>query len=350
MIDSALLHALLEAGHRAASADNSQPWCFKIHPDRVQLCYDSARVAGKTFSPQSPATLIAMGAVLENIEAAAKAAGLECKTTLTNSFSAGHYADIVFSGTAKESALDAVRNLPLFQRHTNRHAFQKSACSQIIADALINEDPVYTHLFNTAEQIKAVGHLVQSASEIRFQTQEVHEWLIHSLKFSADEADKGDGLDLRTLDLPPAGSLFLRFIASWKRMARFNTIGGYKILSGIDSAPVAKAPAILAVTDLATAEGALNAGRRISRIWASLNNAGLAVHPYFVVADQLIRLDEASVPPALTAQANALKANTKTLLNLNDDAQLYMMFRVGYAKKDAFRSQRLPLESVIRHS
>lgn len=350
MIDPALLHTLLEAGHKAASADNSQPWCFKLQQESIALCYDTARVAGKTFAPQSPATLIAMGAVLENITTAANAAGLQCQTTLSQDFTEGHYANITVTGTPINNAHEIIHSLPLFTRHTNRHAFQKTPCTDTIDNAISTQDRAQVHVFNTPEQIKSISTLVKSASEIRFQTQEVHEWLIHSLRFLESEADKGDGLDLRTLDLPPGGSLFLRFIANWQRMSRFNTIGGYKILSGIDSAPVAHAPALIAITDDGTAQGAINAGRRISRVWASLNAAGLAVHPYFVVADQLIRLQEGTVPPALINQAMALKSNTDTLLQLNDTTQLYMMFRVGYAKKNAFRSQRLPLENLVHQN
>lgn len=344
-----LLYALISAAHSAPSADNSQPWHFYWSGNNLSVAYDHNRVDGQTFPAWAPATLLSIGGVIENLAKASEAMELATSLEILPQDCAIPACYVrISAGEPEKTDQDPKQNL-LLGRHTNRFRFAKTPIPAEILETLSQSGEGDAHVAGIVDRkdIAAVAALVRSASEVRFQTQEIHEWLGASLRFTRSEIDSADGLDVHTLDLPPGGQLFLRFISEWKRMRLLNQIGGYKLLAGIDSAPVKKAPCILAITGKKGNRGALDAGRLLARTWTHLNAEGLAVHPYYVVADQLFRLKEGTVPQPLVGQVEQIEAQTRRLLDLGKEHALYMLLRVGYPTREATRSRRLPLEKVF---
>jgi hypothetical protein len=117
-------------------------------------------------------------------------------------------------------------------------------------------------------------------------------------------------------------------------------------MSFTDSHPVGKAPAIVAIISPSGFQDVLAAGQLMNRIWIDLNAKGVAVHPYYVVADQLHRCQEEVIPEGLEKQADLVFEATNQLFQFNDGEALQMLFRVGYPKKEAVRSKRISIEKV----
>lgn len=341
--------ALFAAIQMAPSADNSQPCHIDWTASKIVLRYDSKRVSGVTFPFDSQATLLAAGAVIENIAQYCEQAGVIIEIMyFPASASVGEiFAEIVIKNMDAVSEADLTQ--PLFARHTNRFAYKKKAIPADVIDEMARMvvGQAQIKFLNDSEMVDALGRQVKDASEIRFQTQEVHEWLEKSLRFTPEQANRGDGLDLATLDLPPGGGAFLRFISSWSRMQRLNRIGAYKLLASIDAAPIKKAPAIIAFTAPKTLIGAMEAGRLLCRAWIYLNAQGIACHPYYVISDQLERLKNNAIPEALVPLAEKMRKNSLQLLNVEEEETLMMLMRVGYPTRQAPRSKRLPLEQVF---
>jgi hypothetical protein len=188
--------------------------------------------------------------------------------------------------------------------------------------------------------------LARQASEVRFQTQEVHEWLARSLRFTKQEAARADGLDLATIPLPPGGALFMRYIMEWKWMSVLNRLGAYKLMAVLDVKPLEKAPIIIAFIGGSAPEDIVNVGQLLTRVWIDLNSKGIAVHPYYVVSDQLQRRLVGKVPAQLVSQIDKVAAQSSGLLNLQEHECLHMLLRIGYPTRDPIRSKRLPLEII----
>jgi len=348
---SLFLNNLLTSYQAAPSADNSQPCCLSWEPPILTLRYDTERVGSYTFPYDSQAILLAAGAALENILRCCDDAGVGAEVTLFPEGEGSNvYAEISLQG------FEAVTNsvLPDFvaARHTNRHPYKKEAVPKRLADQVESfgsEIGVDVKVVSSKADIALIAKQVQVASEIRFQTQEVHEWLEKSLRFTAQEVERGDGLDVETLALPPGGGAFLRLVSCWARMKKLNRIGAYKLLAAIDSAPVRNAPALLAISASDSMVGGLDAGRVMCRAWSYLNAEGLACHPYYVISDQLERLKQDRVPEVLTGQAKDMRKNCQPLFDLKGGQTLMMLLRVGYPKKQALRSRRLSLEKVFKN-
>ena len=273
---------LVAAGQYAASADNSQPWRFIRDGADLRLVYDAERVANRTFGPDDPATLLAMGGVIENLLQAADFLGIALRTDLEpHDFEGGRcYLRISLPGEGGISSSADAKTMPLRDRHTNRFSFKRQPIPAGVLSRVVDETEGAARVVVLDDRhiVRRMAVLVRRASEIRFQTREVHEWLGESLRFGTQEVASGDGLDVATLDLPPGGSLFLKFIRDWRRMAFLNRFGVYRLLSLVDSAPVGKAPALIAVISPEEDKDILSAGRLMTRVWTTLNGDGVAVH------------------------------------------------------------------------
>jgi hypothetical protein len=343
-----IIRSVVAYAHSAPSADNSQPWHFTWDGEDLQLTYDTVRVGGKTFAATSPATFLAMGAVIENLSLISETYSLDTELNMLPS------STIVASCGLSESQLTNASNgelneSPVGKRHTNRFAYQRNAVPETVLQQLtrFGEGGARTLAFSTASQIELVAKMTSSASQVRFQSQEVHEWLASSLRFDEEEVNGGDGMDVQTLDLPPGGAQFLKFTRDWRRMSLLNRLGAYRLMARLDSAPLKAAPAIIAICAPASPLGAIEAGRLLTRAWTYLNNAGLAVQPYYVVSDQLTRLADGTIPAHLRSQIEELKHLAHNFLELGTNETLHMLLRVGYPTREVRRSLRVPIDKVF---
>lgn len=343
-------HVLSQAANHTPSPDNSQPWRLEWRDNILSVYYDTQRVVNKTFPPDSHATLLTIGAVSENLTQAADALNIDINLSYTNpldSHSPLYFrADFDFTNT---QALPSIDNIALFQRHTNRHAYQDKPLPPEQLQLLKNltEGKNRILVFEDKPNIRTIAELVRRASEIRFQTREVHEWLARSLRFDTKTTDPyGEGLDVNTIDLPPGGKLFLRLISDWNRMNWLNKLGAHKAMAFIDSHPIAKAPAILAIVGPDDYQATLHAGQLMNRAWISLNASDIAAHPYYVAADQLQRRKENRVPSNLKTEADQVFQQARQLFQLQENETLHMLFRIGAPTRAAVKSKRLPLDIV----
>lgn len=344
-----VVEALVRVAREAPSADNMQPLHYAWDGHRLALRYDRERVGDHTFAADAPATRLAVGCALELIGETAARWDLGPRLALDPALpGAGlEYGAFTFERFPSQPPGTGYR-----PRHTNRNAYRREAPPADLLSRVgaLQEGRARIRVFTSREAVGDLARLVRLASELRFRIREVHEWLGHSLRFSRDEVARGDGLDVATLGLPPGGPLFLRFIRDWRRMRLLNAVGGYKLVSAIDAAPVAAAPALVAVIAPRQPADALDAGRLLHRGWRTLNAATLGVHPYYVIADQLERLLAGRMPGDLQDPARALEEEARATLDLAPGETLHMLLRTGYPKRDARPSRRLPLERVYTHA
>lgn len=341
------IERLIKAIQHAPSADNSQPWRIDWHENTLSIYYDLNRVKNQTFPPDHPATLLAIGSCLENLKQAADAANMNYNFTIPLVFDSNTLLYFKFS-IKNLNTLSPNQIIPLFLRHTNRFPYlKKSLPSELIAllkNTTIGQSRAI--IFEDASSINKISKLVYEASTIRFRTREINEWLGKSLRFGNSSNNDSDGLDINTLDLPPGGSIFLRLISNWRVMKVLNLFGIYKAMSYIDSLPVNKATVIIAIISPSSFQQNLNAGQLMNKIWIELNANGLAVHPYYVVSDQIHRHQKNNIPIGLEEKANNIVKEAKELFRLNESENLQMLFRVGYPKKEVTKSKRIPITKI----
>ncbi|GAA1411912.1 Acg family FMN-binding oxidoreductase [Catellatospora coxensis] len=110
----------VDAARRAPSIHNTQPWHWRIHPDRLDLYADTSRALPGT-DPDGRMLLVSCGAALHHAQVALRAAGHEVAVRpLPDPADADHLATVTVVGDTPVTA-GAVRLVQAMQlRHTDR--------------------------------------------------------------------------------------------------------------------------------------------------------------------------------------------------------------------------------------
>ena len=339
---------LVRAGQHAPSADNSQPWRFVWDGKSLSVHLDPVR-AGAGLGLDHPANLMAMGAVVENLAQAAEALGLPAEALEVGRGGAHEpFATIAWDDPVRVPS--AEREAALLHRHTNRGPYLPEPLDPALAARLaaMTEGPLRTVVVSDAEQKKRLVSLLRGASEVRFQTEEIHRWLGASLRFTPEEVERGDGLDAATLLLPPGAGGLLKLSLDWRRMSVLNRFGAYKLFAFLEAAMLQQSAALVLVAGPAQGIGIeVAAGRLLERIWVTLNEQGVAVHPYYVLSDQLYRLRAGLVSSRFVAAVSGIARGVADFVGPANQTA-FMLLRVGLPKVDnPVRSRRLLMETIL---
>jgi hypothetical protein len=335
-----IIRYLATAGQAAPSADNSQPWIFMLNDKEIQLFIDLKKIKPSCFDINHPAILLAIGAVIENILQAARWINIKIDYDYCLCRETGKCA-IFYIPDAYIPLPENARTHPLFMRCTNRLTFVKKALPKGIANEILNfsNSTCKVLLYQNSDQLYQWSELSRNASEIRFQTPDIHEWFGQSLKFTRSEVDSNEGLDVNTLGLPLIGIYFLWITKTWKRMKFLNKFGAYKTIAKMDSAIIQNSSALIGLVAPLDARSAIETGQLMERIWIKLNELGLSVQPNFVIPDQLYRLKEQKIAPPLVQQLAEVENKLQSEWNIKDGF-LYILLRIGYCETQPIRSMR----------
>lgn len=342
---ASFISQLAEAGRLAPSADNSQPFKMRWDGRELALCHVDRHTAYNVFGADSHATLLSLGAVMENLDSALAANGVDA------AWRWGGDAGQPYAALALPPVLPQHYQPPagLLERHTNRLPFHTRALPPALL-AQLGAETAGGNRVSVLTGRDSIGQLVQLvrlAAEARFCCRELHHWLFGSLRLTPERIAAGDGLDINSLGLPPGGKQFMAFISDWRRMERLNRLGLYKLLALSEIRLIAAAPALLCISGGGAWRSVVDAGRLMTRVWTTLNTQGIAVQPYYVVTDQFNRLHSGTLAPGFAGRIGAAEQQLRTLLDLAPEQMLHMILRIGYPAATAVRARRLPLASVF---
>src|SRR5262245_47666466 len=265
-MDANWIRDLAAIGALAPSADNSQPLSMRWTGSNLVIGFASRNQEAHLFSASSHATLLAVGALIENLDSALKANAIDASWQWPAHPANGQpYVSVSLHGSsASFNSLEGPQ-----RRHTNRLAFRRDPLPEDVMRKLEDstENSVRATVVRDPNQKSRLIRLVQLASQARFCNRELHEWLMGSLRFTPEEVARGDGLDIRTLGVPPGGEHFLRYISDWRRLAALNRLGAYKLLAGMEVGMLKAAPALICVVGADGVRDTIDAGRLMTRLW-----------------------------------------------------------------------------------
>lgn len=321
---------------RTPSADNSQPWRFRVEVSSI-VCHSLPPGIGRgLFGPMGHATLLSAGAMAESMKQLF-----------------GGAPEIIFSDDGWEIR-QSYQSLPdtngmsarkLMNRHTNRFPYARETVSW----RGLSSDDGQLRILTDRRAIEEIGEVVKACSAVRFTCRELHEWLFSSLRWNVHEVALGDGMDIATLHLPPGGRQFMRFVEPWQRMAFFNKFGLYKLMAVIEAGQLSESGGVVAIIGCGDDAGVVEAGKVMLACWLDLNDLGYAVHPYYVVTDIANRLETGRLGSRWRPSTAEAIASLYEILGIDEKAgqRLHMLLRVGKAKSDAPRSVRRPILQLI---
>lgn len=344
---------IVSSGVLAPSGDNLQPWILESSGESLHVSIDTSRDRS-LYNFRYRASLIALGALIENVTIAAPEFGLA-----TNIEYASSSGPSLPSARLTLHASDTPQN-PLFlaidRRCTNRRAYRTVPLSQGTLDrlrqAVSSEGEIV--FIEDARQRRLVARAASLNDRLLFEMRSLHDSFFETIRWTDREAQATrDGLFIRTLELGPLAPGF-KTMRSWNLVRVANAFGA-SLTAPVHSFRTFMRSAAFGFLQMAddSHRAFIEGGRLLQRLWLTATSLGLAFQP---MAGMLYLL-----PYLRAEEGSALKDRQRLLLNraenlfkgvlpLDDRKAAIMLFRIGYGPPPTARSLRRKLDQYLVRS
>ena len=355
--DAAIIREIAEAGAKAPSAGNNQPWKFLARNGALYVFHDKEKSAS-WFNHDNFIANISFGTVLENINL--KATNLGYKTNV-QIYPLGKDASLVYAiafEKAEQPANKIDKELVDFVgiRCTNRQKGTLEKIDEQILDefnGLVNDTAGSGIYFVTDQQkIEEVGAIVGNAERIRFlYPQTHHEFFKQELKWN----DTGkeiirEGLDIKTLELSISDEVGMKVGSDPSVIATLNNWNAGKAFAKLSRKTIVTSGAIGLITMPGDdAEDFIQGGRVLERIWLAATKHKIALHPISapLFLDYKIKKDTShGLAAEIIAETQALTDRLTTIFPQLANNQGIFLFRLSRANEPTAKSLKLVFEDI----
>lgn len=340
------LHYLVAHASTAPSGGNVQPWRFVWNGTALRAEIDPAR--GSFLDVDGSASRVALGGAVELLRCAGAALGLRADSVIEE----GGFT-VRFSRVSPwEEPLAAW----IGERCTNRRPGEPRELAPDDLHALLAtaEDAGSRLALVTDPAARAaLGAVVGDGEAFRFFDARLHQEMMSELRFpSATTERANDGIDVATLELPPAGLATLRLLrdrALIERLAQSGARGGlgrparWSLLAS-------SAIGMLWVPGRGQ-EAYLRGGAALARVWLRATQRGLAFQPWSPLLYLVARLAQSpgDFTPEAQATLRGLAEGYRAHFPTRGNETEVLLFRVAYAAQPSARSLRRPVADVLRY-
>jgi hypothetical protein len=330
---------LVAAATLAPNPHNSQPWLFRLAPDRIDLFADASRNIG-AIDPFKREKFIGLGAALENLVIAAGATGYATAVTLMpDGAHADHAARIELSRASGRGSQLAGQ---IAMRHTNRYAFvdgkdvPATALAALGAQDSADASGARVLWFADKRQRAHLGALLVAATEAIIrdpdQSRSDYQWF----RQTWDEIQRQrDGITVDASGLPELTEALAKLLPAQSRKA---TDDAWLTATRDRHTKTAAAYGIVVVRDAANNEERLQGGRLLERIHLRATGNGIALQHMNQLTERTDRERELGITPRYGDAVQQL---------LPDGWEALSLFRVGYPTHVPNKSPRRAVEAVI---
>mgnify|MGYP006289592791 FL=1 len=348
-----LFEELIAAARLAPSPDNNQPWAFRHRDGAVEVYHVRPRAVNSDI--RDIFSWLALGAAIENLVLAASARELDVEVT---------YYDRPFPSDSAGERIATVRlseggradplHEQIERRVTNRRPYKRQVPPEDSLDRMTRaagRAVSAVRWLTDRREINRAAKLIAVADRIRFEHKPFHEELHDVLRYGREHAERAaDGLEVRSLEIPPGIGAVLKWLRPWPRMKRLNRLGLSRLFAAISAQQVRASGALgLLTTSDRTDRGYLEAARDLQRLWLQAAAEDLALQylgslPLFLTK---LELEPESYLPHHAERLRGILEPFDELFPGARDHGLVMLVRVGYAKPPTARSYRYPLDRMV---
>ncbi len=363
-LSNKIILELIEAGIQAPSADNGQPWKFRLLKDGFELWLDHNHM-GLFFDVKQVATQISCGAVIENIIQLSGAYGLSVSIEWLKSSEIQTDKHLSQLATLKFKQIKPKDNhnieqikQKIYHRHTNRNLFKfnKHIPESTLAElsTVVCKNPEY-HLiqFDSPEERQKIIKIITATDALRFNHPRVHRDFYQVLRFGDEAKKTGDGLADTTLGIENFMIPLLKRLKPWP-LTKFLNFFGFHHLMALRSSwlPLKSTSSIVAITHSGNVDY-IEAGRVMQQFWIEANYKGLSVQPLGALPLFLARLNLLDGAGFRKKEIMKLKQLTRDFWSTEGanyafkDNTIIMLFRLGYQDKKTDSSFRRLIYSFL---
>lgn len=337
---------ILNAGVRAPSGDNSQPWRFEVKDNIIKI-YNLSEKDNPIFNYKQRGSYVAHGALIENIVIAAKEYGFDAKISL---FPEGKDKDCVAELVLEEKTLDKDSLFSsIFKRAINRKPYKDDLLKEEQKNEILNTVKEIGKgsiiLVEDKEKKKILGEAFAVNEVVMLENQQLHKYFFSDVRWTdEEEREYKTGLYARTMELQPPQLMIFKILSHWRINKFLCKLGIAKFIAKENSKGYSTGSAMGAIImEDESPESYIFVGRIMQRIWLKATKMGLGFHPLTGVVYMMMRIRENSNEVLSLEHVERLKkayANIQNSFGI-EKGVITITFRIGDGGEPSGYSSRL---------
>lgn len=355
MVSREVIEAILKAGIRAPSGENSQPWQFKVEGERIWLL-NRPEADQSLYNFHQNGSFVAHGALLTNMRIAAGKLGYEVKIEL---FPDEKKENLVAILDLKEAVPKAE---PLYdaieKRVTNRKHYDSSPLSEHEKKELLanTESAVRLVFIDEREKIARLARAASVNETMLVLNKKVHDFFFSHVRWTLEEnKTQPNGFYVDTLELNAKQAKGFKMIRNWGVARILGRLGVAKVVGKDNEETYKTAPAMIGIiVKEPTPHNLVLAGEVLEHVWLTATQLGLSVQPSTGALFLAEGIPHENGNSFSRGQRNALtgakKAIYETLGIDHHKEHVAVLFRVGRSDPPTARAARFPLETFLLKS
>lgn len=354
----AVIHQILDLARWAPSGDNTQPWRFAIKADDHLVVQGFDTRDRVVYDLEGRASQTALGALLETIDIAARAKGLQCTVQrrmdapeVTPTFDVYFHATTVQPSPYEWQLAQVIRARCTQRRRLSRRRLNDQQRARF-AEA-VGDDYVVVWL-EGQPTLRKVAQLLFRNAHVRLTMPEAYPVHRDIIQWHAQYSP--DRIPEQAIGLDPLTTRLMQWtLASWQRVAFMNRYLGGTLLPRLqlDVWPALNCAAHFVVVSrscLDTIDDYVAGGRAMQRFWLTATALGLQYQPEMtplIFASYVNHGVEFTKQPRCVENARRVTEQLAGLIGKKASQRAVCMGRVGFGPAPVARSTRLPLNDLL---
>ncbi len=340
-------HAIL-----APSAHNGQPWSFVWRDEQLEVRHDPTHDL-PSLDFDRCATWATFGAVVENIELASRAIGLEPTFSF---FPRDDDEQLVCAtrfaptGVHRDDLLDAVPRRVTNRRRDGRQSISDDSLRALQAAA--TSAGAHMQIISDKAGLDELGALMGACDRISNMNRAIHHEVMEGFRWTPEEVERHrDGLDVATMELTATERAGMWLLSKWDIVECLTEIGGGVALEDLAKKCVASTSAIALITTNGVSPlDYVRGGRALQRVWLTATRLGVAIQPWTGLPYLFARVERGGgrgLSDKEIAELRTLRERYLELFDIEQDDAEVLLFRLSVAGEPSAISLRRPLDRVL---
>ena len=353
MINKEEIYQIIKAGAQAPSGSNSQPWKFEVKDNLIKVLALPEK-DHPILNFKNRGTWIAHGALLENMEIAAKNLRIKLNYKI---FPYKEIQDFTFEINLEKEEIKDEDNLNevIYKRSSNRKKYSKENLKTEEKEFLFKEVKNYPNLIlrivENENQILEIAKSLAWDVYLNLGNEELYKLFVNEIIWDEKEERLrgGRGLYIKTMELEPQAEKFMKLLKKKFFIKIFKRLGVLKSIYGDTVKTYSSCALYGAILVNDNDIDFIYAGKLLENIWLKATGLNLGFHlitgiPFLW---QGLNLGNLTI---FNNKEKEIINNAYAKLEEIFDAQnliIALTFRIGYAKPPSARSFKIEPEIIF---
>ena len=342
---------IVEYGTHAPSGDNSQPWSFRFLNETLYI-YVLPEKDTSMYNFEQQASLVAIGAMLENIKISSSHFGYDCLIVFNESLSDNlvAQASFIFSDIKENEFFKWIK-----ERKTNRKPYKTEKIPEFVINEFKKQEKDFISVgLRMVSDLKLITDISLACSfneKIVLEDKRLHDFLFNHITWNKQEDDIKKGFFLDTLELDGPKKIAFKILKNWRLNNFLNIFGISKLVASDNQRVYEQSALIIGFTSKNNKNfNFIETGMLMQRIWLTLTKYGLFAQPLTGITLLKNRIIKEGSDVSLSEKHTSIvnESYNTIVKNLSVvDEFVTVLLRVGFAEPPSASTQRSSVVIVV---